>query len=109
MKILGLILLLMTGVTLIVGVFYGIYQWFRAAGLMLSIPQHYRPGVAPVGWRTAFNPFTGILVPTLLTPEGQKLVASFWKAIITFVLCVLIPFAVAYLTELVTGEQLIRR
>jgi len=109
MAIVGLILTAITGVALVVGVFYGIYQWFVAASLMLTIGNYFKHDISPWSARTLFNPFNALIVTSWLTPEGQDRARRFWVAIGKFLACVLIPFALAYATEMITGVQLIRR
>lgn len=109
MEALHLVLVLMTGIALISGVVYGAYQWFVAASLMLSIGAYFRPEINPWGWRTLLGPASGLFVTRWLTAEGKEHAQRFWIAIRTFFLCVAVPFAMAYLTELITGTQIIRR
>jgi len=109
MAIVSLTLTLITGVALVVGVFYGIYQWFVAASLMFTIGNYFKPDITPWSARTLFNPFNALVITSWLTPEGQERARRFWIAIGKFLLCILIPFALAYATEVITGVQLIRR
>ncbi|AXQ31372.1 hypothetical protein D0B54_22980 [Solimonas sp. K1W22B-7] len=109
MKILELMLLGANLVVLVLGIGIGLVQWVVAARAMISIPGHYRPEINPWSWRTAFNPQAGLLFPQLLTKEGQRHAATFWRAAGLFVLCVAVPFGMAFLTEMATGMQLIRR
>jgi len=109
MSVVGLVLTALTGVALIVGVFYGIYQWFVAASLMLTIGNYFKPDISPWSARTLFSPVNALIVTSWLTPEGQERARRFWAAIGKFLLCVLVPFTLAYATELITGVQLIKR
>lgn len=109
MEILNLFLILFNGLVLIIGFFYGIYHWYNAAKIMFAITNFYKHDINPWSWKTGFSPTTGLIFMNMLTVDGKEKAIIFWESIFKFILAVLIPFAVAYLTEIFTGIEIINR
>jgi len=74
---------------------------------MFAMTFHYQPGVNKWGKETIFNPFNGMWRRDLLTETGVKHAKKCTLAVVKFVIAILVPFTLAYVTELITGAQLI--
>ena len=104
-----LILTTLTLIVLVVCLIYGFMQFYQAIKNMFAITKEYKPGINPWGLQTFFNPFNGLVFTNLLTTKGKEHVRLYWQSMGKFVVAIIIPFAVAFLTEFITGIQLVQR
>jgi len=60
------------GGLLVAVILYALYAWVHIVLSALPMIRGIRPGVAMWSWRTGFNPFNVLFLPSLLTEEGLR-------------------------------------
>ena len=108
MEILTSILTTSTLIVFIVCLIYAFIQLFKAFKNMFSISSEYKPGVKPWSSQTLFNPYNGLIFTHLLTQKGKTHARLFWQSMGKFLLVILLAFTFVFLTELITGVQLVQ-
>jgi hypothetical protein len=90
-------------------VIYGIWQFVVAIRHMLAIPGQYMSGIKPWSSETLYNPYNGLIFTRLLNAKGRVHAREYWRSMGRFLLAFAMVFALAFLFEVVTGVQWVRR